>query len=184
MENKFKVVGLCGSLRNISYTRFSVQIVLESARKEGADVELIDLRDYNLTFSQDSRVAENDDVKKFRNLMSSADAMIWGTPEYHGSFSGVIKNAIDLLGRKDIENKIIGLVGIAGGRMGATNSLNGLRLIARHLHAWTIPQHVSVPSAESQFDPDGKCLNMEIKNRLEELGQMVVKYGKLHKMNI
>jgi NAD(P)H-dependent FMN reductase len=48
---------------------------------------------------------------------------IAGTPLYHGSYSGVLKNAIDPMGFHEFEDKMVGLVGVSGGRMGAGNAL-------------------------------------------------------------
>ncbi len=179
-NKKLKVVGICGSLRNISYTRFSVNIALEAAEKMGAEVKLIDLRDFDLPFvEQYDEDDQPEDLKIYRDEVASADAIIIGTPEYHGGYTGVIKNAIDLLSRNVFENKTVGLIGIAGGSLGASNSLNGLRQITRHLHAWTVPQHVSVPSASSKFDKDGNITDENIEKRLVEVGETVVKHALL-----
>lgn len=182
MEKNFKIVAIAGSLRKVSYTRFALNIALKAAEELGADVELIDLREYDLPFCEQFEGEEDlpQDVFKFKEKVRNADGIILGTPEYHGGYSGVIKNAIDLIGRKEIENKTVGLVGVAGGSLGAANSLNGLRIITRHLHAWTVPQHVSVPGASSKFDSEGNCLDKAVESRLIELGQLVVRYGRLH----
>ena len=84
-KDKLKVVGICGSLRKISYTRFSVNIALEAAEKMGAEVKLIDLRDYDLPFvEQFEEDDQPEDLRKYRDEVASADAIILGTPEYHG----------------------------------------------------------------------------------------------------
>lgn len=58
--------------------------------------------------------------------MRQSAGIILGTPEYHGSFSGVLKNAIDLTGFKELEARIVGLAGVSGGRPGAVNALKEL----------------------------------------------------------
>ena len=63
---------------------------------------------------------------------------ILATPEYHGGSSGVLKNALDLMGFDEFEGKMVGLVGVSGGRMGAVDALNTLRNIGRALHAWVV----------------------------------------------
>ena len=55
------------------------------------------------------------DVLKLRQEIAQAHALILGTPEYHGSFSGVLKNALDWLDGSELQGKMIGLVGVAGG---------------------------------------------------------------------
>ncbi len=183
MDKPLKIVAIAGSLRDVSYTRFAIGVTLKEAQKLGAEIDCVDLREYNLPFCEQIKNEKDfpKDYFKFKSKIDNADVLIWGTPEYHGAYSGVLKNAIDLIGRKEIENKLIGLIGVAGGSIGATNSLNGLRLVARHLRAWIVPHHVSIPSASSKFDAEGNCIDIDIKNRLHELAQTLVKYGNLHK---
>jgi FMN reductase len=94
------VVGICGSIRRGSYTRMAVQIALQGAQEVGAQTRLIDLKDYQLV-SCDGKEDEStypEDVFRLRREVSQAQGIILGTPEYHGSFSGVLKNALDLMG--------------------------------------------------------------------------------------
>lgn len=181
MSKPLNIVAIAGSLRDISYTRFAIGVTLRHAKELGASVECIDLREYDLPFCEQIKNNEDfpKDYFKFKKKIDEADILIWGTPEYHGSYSGVLKNAIDLIGRKEIENKLIGLIGVAGGNVGATNSLNGMRLVARHLRAWVVPHHVSIPSVSSKFDLEGNCIDENIKSRLIELAETIVKYGAL-----
>src|SRR6185503_8115610 len=110
----------------------------------GATSRLIDLREYQLPFvtAPDGPEQQLADVKRLRAEMRSADGIILATPEYHGSFSGVLKNTLDLMGFEEFEGKMLGLVGISGGRMGASDALNTLRTVGRALHAWVLPQQV------------------------------------------
>ncbi len=54
----------------------------------------------------------------------AAEGIILGTPEYHGGFSGVLKNALDLMGFDEFEVKMMGLVGVEGGGMGVLDALS------------------------------------------------------------
>ena len=131
------VVGLCGSLRAGSYTRQALAVALRGATETGARTRLIDLRDYELVFcaGKDDDGEYPQDVFRLRAEVGQARGIILGTPEYHGSFSGVLKNALDLMGFEQFEGKMVGLVGVSGGRMGAFDALNSLRNISRALHA-------------------------------------------------
>ena len=91
------VVGICGSLRKTSYTRMALQLALEGAQEFGVRTKLIDLRDFNLVFC-DGNQDENaypEDVFRLRSEVVAAQGIILGTPNYHASFSGVLKNASD-----------------------------------------------------------------------------------------
>jgi NAD(P)H-dependent FMN reductase len=179
---KLRIVGVCGSLRSQSYTRMAVALALQGAEEVGAMTSLVDLRDRNLIFS-DGREHEKsypEDVFTLRKELKEANGIILGTPEYHGSFSGVLKNAIDLMGFKEFEGKIMGLVGVSGGALGAVNALNGLRVVGRALHAWVIPQQVSVPEAWRVFNEDGGIHDAAIEERLKDLGRKVARFAYLH----
>ena len=143
---------------------------------------MIDLREYNLVFHAGKDDSEYPaDVFRLRSEVKEAEGLILGTPEYHGSFSGVLKNALDLMGFDELEGKMIGLVGVSGGRMGAFDALNSLRNIGRALHAWVIPEQTSVPEAWKVFSEDGKITDPQLQERLKEIGRQVARFARLHK---
>ncbi len=175
-----RVVGISGSLRRDSFTRLTVAEALEGAKSAGAETQLIDLRHYELIFAGGEEGADPPDVLRLRHDVSAAQGIILGTPEYHGSFSGVLKNALDLMGFDEFEGKMIGLVGVSGGRVGAHDALNSLRNVGRALHAWVVPQQVSIPEAQFVFGPDGHIQDSELRARLREVGTNVAEFARLH----
>lgn len=180
------ILGLPGSLRPGSHTRQALKIALAGAQMAGAKTKLLDLRDYDLPFSNGNLKDPNlpQDVLRLRTQLREADGLIIGTPEYHGGMSGVLKNAIDLMTSKEFDGKLVGLLGVSGGQMGATNALNSLRTVALSLHAWVTPKQVSISQAWRQFDEDGRLHDENIKKRLIELGQEVAHYTTLHHPDI
>ena len=175
------VLALCGSVSEDSSTRRALEIVLEGARRAGAQIHLVDLRQYNLPFAGLNSDPESfPDVKRLSSECRAAHAIVWGTPEYHGSFSGVLKNALDLMGFDEFQGKMIGLVGVAGGSIGAINALNHLRAVGRQLHAWVLPQQVSIGRAHKAFDEDGRLVDKDIEKRLLEMGREVARFACLH----
>lgn len=120
------------------------------------------------------------DVFKLRREVSQAAGIILGTPEYHGSFSGLLKNALDLMGFDEIEGKMIGLVGVSGGALGAVHALNSLRTIGRALHAWVIPEQASIPEAYKVFDQSGTLKDSDLEKRVKEVGRQVARFAYLH----
>ncbi len=176
-----KILALCGSLREKSYTRMALKIALEGAAELKTETQLIDLRDYNIPFCDDSKENYNSpDVLKISKLLKESDGVIIGSPEYHGCYTGVLKNLLDLLGFDEFQGKMIGLVGIAGGSLGATNTLNGLRTIGRQLHGWILPGQVSIPRASSAFNEFGRLNDEKLENRLKDVGREVAKFAFLH----
>ncbi len=177
-----RIVGLCGSLRPGSFTRQALEIALTGAAATGAETQLIDLRDYQLVFCDGSDDEQHypADVFKLREEIRQAHGVILGTPEYHGGISGVLKNALDLMGFDEFSGKMMGLIGVSGGQMGAINALTSLRMIGRSLHAWVIPDQVLIPQAWKSFDKDGIIKNEKLAARLQEAGRQVARFAYLH----
>lgn len=176
------MVGICGSLRERSYTRMALARALAGAEEAGAEARMIDLREYELVFCRGSarQVEYPPDVARLCADVGAADGIVLGTPEYHGSFSGVLKNALDLMGFKEFEGKMVGLVGVGGGQLGAINALNGLRTIGRSLRAWVLPAQVSIARAHEAFGDDGIPHDSKIADRLTELGRTLTRFAYLH----
>lgn len=183
VEKRVRVTGLCGSVREGSYTKMALAIALKAADGPSCDTDLIDLREFDLVFADGTLDLgfTSPGVERLRARLRNADGVIIGTPEYHGSFSGVLKNALDLTGFAEWEGKMIALVGVSGGRMGAHNALNSLREIGRSLHAWVIPEQVSIPEAYKYFDGTGNLKNPALEKRLLEVGRQVARFTYLHK---
>jgi FMN reductase len=183
MRPQAGVIGISGSLRAGSYTTMAVAAALRGAAEAGAKTQLVDLRDYKLTLSTgaDKDASYPDSLAALRELVKSADGIVLGTPEYHGSFSGVLKNALDLMGFEEFEGKMIGLVGVSGGQMGAFDALNSLRNIGRALHAWVVPEQASVPEAWKVFNPDGSVRDERLEERLRVVGRQVARFASLHR---
>ncbi|PTX53901.1 FMN reductase [Melghirimyces profundicolus] len=172
-----KLVAVSGSMNPHSTTRKAVSIVAGAARKEGAEVEIIDLGEWNLPMF-DCRPDDStypDRVQRFKERMLEADGVILGSPQYHGTLSGCLKNALDFIGARELEGKFVALLGTAGGALGATDTLNTLNIICRTLHAWPLPSMPSVPRSFEAFLPDGRLKDEKLQARLEKLGRDLVR---------
>lgn len=172
------VCALNGSLRPHGMTRRALVVALEGAALCGAHTRLIDLWDYGLPLC-DGSDGTHDGVLRLRADVRCAHAMLWGTPEYHGSMSGALKNALDWLGFGECEGKIVGLVSVSGGALGGVEALTALRTVGRSLHAWVVPDQVLIPYAGEAFDgaqpKDPRALQ-----RLHHLGAEVARFAALH----
>ncbi|MBC8508170.1 MAG: NAD(P)H-dependent oxidoreductase [Anaerolineales bacterium] len=176
-----RVVAISGSLRTTGYTRMALEIALEGAREVGAQTQMIYLNDYDLVFC-DGRDKKDypEGVHRLRTDVKNAQGIILGTPEYHGSYSGVLKNALDLMGFEEFGGKMWGLIGVAGGTLGATNALNSLRSIGRALHTWVVPEQVSISEAWNAFDEQGQPKEDQLRQRLMDVGRQVTRFAYLH----
>ena len=176
------VVGLAGSLRAGSATQMAVRCALLGAEKLGARTQLLDLASYDLPFlGRDKEPTGRNAVERFLGDIRAADGIVLGSPELHGSLSGVLKNALDLANRDTFEGKMLGLIGVAGGRMGASETLSHLRAIGRSLHAWVVPTQVSIGAADNAFGPRGEPVDPDVGDRLMSVGRQVAHFAWLHK---
>lgn len=174
-----QVIGLPGSLRAQSYTRRAVEIALQGAAQVGAVTRLLDLGSYGIAFDDDPE-HPSPGTLRLREDVRQAQGVILGTPEYHASFSGVIKLALDLMGFEQFEGKLVGLVGVSGGKMGAVNALTSLRMVGRSLHAWVVPEQVSISEAWRAFNSDGTFKDASLQDALLDLGRQVARFAFLH----
>lgn len=168
------VVGVPGSLRETSYTRMGIERALDGVRRAGGRAELVDLREYDLpTYDADRGSAG--DAEAFTAQIRGADAVLLGTPMYHGSYSSTLKTALDYCGFDEFEGETVGLLAVAGGGFPVT-ALEHLRSVCRALNAWVIPHQVAVPRAHAQFD-DGGVVDDDLDGRVLTLGRRAVQYA-------
>lgn len=169
-----KFVGISGSLRDDSHSYKALLAAAERIRALGADVEILDLRTLTLPFCDGGDDYSNfPDVAHLQNTVKEADGLILATPEYHGSISGVLKNALDLMSFEQLSGKVTGMISVLGGQSNS-NSLNDLRVIMRWVHAWVIPEQVAIGQAWKAFDQDGKLVDEALSKRLDQFAQSLV----------
>lgn len=175
-----KIVVLGGSLRSFSYTYQVLGIALKKINHLSIPTELIDLRTLHLPFCNgDNDYPAFPDVERLRATLRSASGLIIATPEYHGSISGVLKNALDLVNEEDLAGKVVGLIGVIGG-VHSTNALNTLRVICRQLRCWVLPEQLVIPHAEESFTPEGGLKDPLLDERLDQLiGHLIAAARKL-----
>lgn len=168
------IVALGGSLRPQSLTYRALELALKKACAPDISTQLIDLRALHLPFcSGDSSYPHDPDVEVLRNAIQTANGVLLATPEYHGTLSGVLKNALDLLEEQHLAGKVVGLIAIVGGAH-STNALNAMRLICRQLHSWVLPDQLVIPYSEENFNAQGELKDRELERKLEKLIEHLV----------
>lgn len=168
------VVAVCGSLRESSKTRVALGHVLAGVEATGGTGELLDLRGFDLP-PLNPDVADQGDSAEVTRRLREADAIVLGTPMYHGSYSGVLKNALDHAGFEEFEGKTVGLLAVAGGAFPIT-ALEHLRSVCRALDAWVLPHQAAVPRSSAAIS-DGEFTDESLADRVETLGVRVVEFA-------
>ena len=169
-----KVLGVGGSMREGSYSTRAVRLCLESARGRGAEARLLELRTAGLPMFRPDGDADAA-AREVGGLVRWADAFVLGSPDYHGSMSGAIKNFLDFHW-EEFAGKLFGYV-CASHEKGLT-VMEQMRTAVRQCYGWSLPYGVSV-HGEQDFDDSGAVLNPRLRERLGMLARDVMVYGAL-----
>jgi chromate reductase len=163
VENNMKVLAFAGSLRresaNKKLAREALRVLVEHSL---ARAEFADLKDYPMPLYDGDREQNEglpDEVVKLGARIADAEALIVATPEYNGSISSVLKNAIDWISRlkpMPIAGKHLLLLSASPGGWGGVRGLWHSRVPLEAVGAHVFPQMMSLPGAGSAFDEAGR----------------------------
>ena len=173
---RLRALGLGGSLRRGSFSHLALHHVLGLLRAQGCETSVFDLRDRPLPFCNGDKTDPRSDypaVAELRQLVRESHALVLATPEYHGSVSGVLKNALDLLDFEHLEGKVVGAISVLGGQTNS-NALNDLRTILRWCHAWVIPEQIAVGRVRTAF-VEGRLSDPDLLQRFEVFARSLVR---------
>lgn len=177
------VVGIGGSVRPDSQSERALQVVLAGAREAGAKTRSVTGNSLLLPF-YDPQVAErSDNATELVDALRTADGVVLASPGYHGTISGLIKNALDYVEdlREDerpyLHGRAVGCVGIAYGWQATVTTLQALRSVVHALRGWPTPLGGAVNSAETTFDPAGECSDAKVADTLRTIGHQVVDFA-------
>src|SRR5262245_56077114 len=96
----FRLMVVAGSNRRTSATRTALDWVADRACEAGASVDRLDLRTEPLELFDPDRYKECLGYSALRERVLRADAFLLGSPDYHGSISGCLKNFLDYFWRE------------------------------------------------------------------------------------
>jgi chromate reductase len=153
-----KVVGISGSLRKGSYNTAALRAA-QGLAPEGMAIEAAEIGDLPL-YNDDVRAAGYPPpAERFRAQLAAADAVLFVTPEYNYSVSGVLKNAIDWASRppsQPFDGKPVAIMGASGGLLGTARAQYHLRQMLIFLNAYPINKpEVMIGQAQTKFDEAG-----------------------------
>ncbi|OME05665.1 NADPH-dependent oxidoreductase [Paenibacillus odorifer] len=164
-----KVMILTGSNRKEATSTKLAEHAAHFISQHGEKVTVFDLYKRPLPFySPDEVYTEHEHLNELKQEMLAADAVILVTPEYHGSVSGVLKNAIDHLGQAHFNGKVVLSASSAGGAVGISSLLQ-LQAIVRNLHGINTPDWISIGGLQrKRFEVgyDGYEGGQEIEDRI------------------
>jgi len=178
------ILALAGSTRTDSFNKRLVKIAAAGARAAGAEVTLIDLRDYPLpVYDGDLETKEGlpGNARKLKDLFLANQGLLISAPEYNSSITAVLKNTIDWVSRpvpgeaplNCFDGKVAALMSASPGALGGLRGLVHVRAILQNIRVLTIPEQVAVSNAGEAFAPDGSLKDAKQRAAVEALGAKV-----------
>jgi NAD(P)H-dependent FMN reductase len=182
-----KILAFAGSLREYAYSKRVLRQAVEGARNEGAEVTVIDLRDYAVPIFNADEYEQTYDANalKLQDIFAGHDGFLISSPEYNGSMPGGMKNMIDWVSRpsekypKPVEvfkGKTAALIASSPGSFGGIRCLAHIRGMLSIMHVHVLPVEIAVSFVSGKFEGDSDVMTDEkMKTVLEDLGAALAK---------
>ncbi len=173
------IVGIGGAPSIGSSTEQAVALALAEARSLGARTKLIGgelLSQLPIFLTPNSDTSP--EAQELIDAIRAADGLIIASPGYHGSVSGMVKNAIDYVektakdARPYLTDLPVGLIALAGGHQAAVSTLAMLRTIVHALRGWPTPFGAAICTSGRIFD-NGACTVPEVQAQISQVGRQV-----------
>lgn len=187
-----KILALAGSTRTASFNKQLVRFAAEAARAAGAEVTVVDLRDYPLPlFDGDLEDHEGlpENAKKLKALFREHDGLLIASPEYNSSITAVLKNALDWVSRGETDDepalvayrgKAAALLSASPGALGGLRGLVHLRAILGNIGVIVLPDQAAVPKAHEAFDAGGRLKDERTVRQVTGVAQGLARFLKKH----
>jgi FMN reductase len=178
------VVGIGGTLRPNSTTERALRYCLAAVERQGGRVKLYCGKDLDMPMYSPHELERTPKAAELVGSLRDADAVVVASPGYHGSVSGLIKNALDYIedlhddARVYLDNTPWGCITCAYGWQAAVGTLSHLRNIGHSLRAWPTPLGVAINSADQIWDENGELTDATIKSQLEMMATQMVTFAR------
>ena len=176
-EHPPRILLLYGSLRDVSYSRRSVEEAARLLRFFGAEPRIFDPSD--LPFPDQVEGDDHPAVHELRELSLWSEGQVWCSPERHGQITGLMKAQIDHLplsigSVRPTQGCALAVMQVSGGSQ-SFNAVNTLRLLGRWMRMFTIPNQSSVAMAYKKFE-DGRMKPSPFYDRIVDVMEELVRF--------
>jgi FMN reductase len=175
------IVGLGGTVRPGSSSEKLLRVALAAAQAAGVDTEILAGDDLSLPPyappGPGAHVARDAKAHKLVETLRRCDGLILASPSYHGSISGLVKNAIDYVedlrddARPYLDGRAVGCIVCAAGWQSIGPTLGTLRSIIHALRGWPTPYGAGINTAQ-----DG-AKTVEAERQLQIVGRQVAEFA-------
>jgi chromate reductase len=167
-----KVLGICGSLRKGSFNAMALRVA-QGLAPAGMKIDIADISAFQ-PYNEDVKAQGFPPaVQAFRDQIAAADALLFVTPEYNYSVSGVLKNALDWASRppnQPFDGKPVAIMGASGGVLGTARAQYHLRQMCVFLNMFPVNKpEVMIPQAQNRFDAQGNLTDETAKGLIKQL---------------
>ena len=179
------IVGIGGTARPGSSSEKALRYALALADTLGADVELFDGASINLPMYTPESPVRTEAAQRMIAALRRAHGVILSTPCYHGSVSGLVKNALDYTEdmRQDTEpyldGRAVGLIVCGHGWQSTGVVLSAFRSIVHALRGWPTPMGVAINTQVDRFDEEGAGIGEQSARQMAIMVGQVVEFARL-----
>jgi FMN reductase len=181
------IVGLGGTIRPGSSTEKALACALRTAEVAGAETRLLggEFLARLPIFDPRAGAAADDAQAELADVIRAADGVIVASPGYHGSLSGVVKNALDTLEltRDDpapyFQGRPVGIIITADGWQAAGTALMAVRAIIHAMRGWPTPFGAALNATTNLFDEAGTCREAKDAWQLATVAEQVIDFAKM-----
>ena len=180
------IVGIGGTIRPGSSTERALAVALRAVEAGGGETRLLGGEFLaSLPIYNPQPGGPSPEQAILTEAVRLADGVIVASPGYHGSISGVVKNALDTLeGLRDdarpyFTDRAVGCIITAEGWQAAGTTLTTLRSIIHALRGWPTPFGAALNATSGSFDAEGACVDPKDAWQLATVGEQVLEFAKL-----
>jgi FMN reductase len=183
------IVGIGGTTRQGSSSELALRLSLEAAANAGARTQIFAGPSLVLPMFAPERPERSPEAIALVEALRRADGIILSSPGYHGSVSGLIKNALDYTEdmRADaqpyFDGRAVGCIACAAGWQAAGSTLAALRSIVHALRGWPTPFGLGLNTTEAVFTK-GACSSPAVSEQLALVGQQVVEFATFRRRHV
>jgi len=178
-----RILAFAGSSRSGSWNRKLLRIAVSAAGEAGAEVTVIELDHYPMPLMNEDLEARDgmpEAARAFKRLMLEHDGLLIASPEYNGSITPMLKNALDWASRSETSDerplsayrgKVAALVSASPGNLGGLRGLLVLRMLLENLGVIVLPRQKAVPEADEAFSEEGELLDGATDRAVRRVGR-------------
>jgi FMN reductase len=184
MSSSPLIVGLGGTPRADSTTERCLRLALDRAQNLGCRTRMISGPTLPTDIYEFDPAVRTPEAAALIQALRDADGLILASPSYHGSISGLLKNALDYAedlrqdSRVYLQDRAVGCIVCAEGAQALGSTLMAMRSVVHALRGWPTPFGAAVHTAVRPFDAEGRVVDEAVRRACETVAEEVVTFAR------